>query len=454
MQQSKQLGTEKISKLLLKFSLPAVIGMLVNATYNVVDRIFVGNGVGDLALAGITVEFPISLLVMACTMLIGVGASTLISIRLGENKEEEAENIMGNAMVMMLFAAVLITLFGLLFLKPLVAAIGGRNPEVMPYALDYAGIILAGTVFFMFGMGANNFIRAEGNPRTAMTTMLIGAVINIILDPIFIYVLKWGIKGAAIATVIAKAVSALWVLFYFLSGKGQLKLNPAKIRMRSRYVLNILSIGTAPFAMQLAASLLNVILNNSLNAYGGELALAAMGIVGSISTLLMMPIFGINQGLQPIIGYNYGARQYNRVKEALFKGMAGATLISLLGFLLVNIFPTQLVAFFNKENPALIELGRRSLRIFLLAMPIVGAQVVGASYFQAVGKPKQAAFLSLSRQVLILIPSILILPRFFGLNGIYYAGPLSDLSSAILTGIWIALELQKLGDDKAGLVES
>ncbi|MGI6364789.1 MAG: MATE family efflux transporter [Bacillota bacterium] len=444
MNQSKQLGQEKIGKLLLKFSIPAIVGMVVNALYNVVDRIFVGNGVGDLALAGITVQFPISLVIMAFTMLIGLGASTLISIRLGQGKEEEAKNIMGNAVVMMLILSILITVVGLIFLKPLIAVMGGKDPEVMPYALEYSGIILAGTVFFMFGMGANHFIRAEGNPKFAMLTMLIGALTNILLDALFIYGFGWGIKGAAIATVIAKAVSALWILRYFLSGRGHLKLVFSKIRVHGRLMLSIISIGAAPFAMQLAASLLNVILNNSLNAYGGQLALAAMGIVSSISTLLLMPIFGINQGLQPIIGYNYGAGQYSRVKEALFKGMAGATFISLLGFALINLFPNQLVGLFNKESVDLVDLGSRALRIYLLALPIIGAQVVGTSYFQAVGKPKHAAFLSLSRQVLILIPAILILPRFFGLNGIYYAGPVADTCSALLTGTLVALEMRKL----------
>lgn len=444
MEQSKQLGTENIGKLLWKFSLPAIVGMLVNALYNVVDRIFVGNGVGSLALAGITVEYPISLIVMAFTMLIGLGASTLISIRLGEGKEAEAEEIMGNAMTLMLIFGIVITIVSLIFLKPLVRAMGA-SPEVMPYAVDYGGIILAGTVFFMFGMGANNFIRAEGNPKTAMLTMFIGAITNIILDPLFIYVFGWGIKGAAIATVIAKAVSALWIFYYFLGGKGQLKLVLRKIRLKKHLILAILTIGVGPFAMQLAASLLNVVLNNSLKTYGGDLALSAMGIVASISTLLFMPIFGLNQGLQPIIGYNYGAQDYHRVKEALLRGMLTATFISILGFLLIIVFPSQLVGAFNKEDAELIRLGSHALRTFLFAMPIIGAQIIGSAYFQAIGKPVRAALLSLSRQFLLLIPAILIIPRFFGLEGIFYAGPIADTGSAIITGTMVAIEIRKLG---------
>lgn len=444
MEQSKQLGELKISKLIWKFSVPAIVGMLVNALYNVVDRIFVGRGVGPLALAGITVEFPISLIVMAFTMLIGLGASTLISIRLGQGKAKEAENIMGNAMVLMLIIGVAITVLGLVFLKPLVQAMGA-NPEVMPYALDYAGYILAGTIFFVYGMGANHFIRAEGNPKTAMLTMFIGAITNIILDPLFIYGFGWGIKGAALATVIAKAVSAIWIFSYFLGGRGQLKLVLSKIRLQGRLIWEIISIGVGPFSMQLAAGLLNIILNNTLDTYGGSLALSAMGIVGSISTLLFMPLFGLNQGLQPIMGYNYGAKNFHRVKEALLKGMVAATAITILGYLLINFIPRQLVGLFNQEDMDLIDLGSRALRTFLFALPIVGAQVIGSSYFQAIGKPVRAALLSLSRQVLLLIPAILILPNFYGLNGVFYAGPLSDTGAALITGTMVFLELRKLG---------
>lgn len=443
MRQTKQLDTEKISSLIVKFSVPAIVGMLVNALYNVVDRIFVGRGVGDSALAGITVQFPISLIIMAFTMLIGIGASTMISIRLGQQKDQEAQEIMGNALVMMLIASTVISVAGLIYLKPIVSLLGASS-DIMPYALDYSGIILIGTVFFMFGMGANNFIRAEGNPRIAMLTMLIGAATNIVLDPIFIFAFGWGIKGAAIATVIAKLISAIWVLHYFFSGKGHLKLSLPKIRLNPTHIIGILTLGAAPFSMQLAASLLNVVLNNSLRFYGGDLALAGMGIVSSIATLLLMPLFGLNQGLQPIIGYNYGAGNYARVKEALLKGMAAATMISVAGFLVIIVFPTQLVGLFNK-NPELVDLGATALRTFLFALPIIGAQAIGAGYFQAVGKPKHAALLSLSRQVLILIPALLIMPRFLGLSGIFYAGPVSDALSALLTGTWVFIELRKLG---------
>src|SRR5690554_3718784 len=442
MKRSNQLGKESINKLLIKFSIPAIIGMVVNALYNVVDRIFVGNGVGKLGLAGITVEFPITLIIMAFNLLIGIGASTLISIRLGEKKDKEAQEIMGNAFILLLGLAIIITVVGLVFLDPLMGLLGA-NEEVLPYARDYASIILSGTIFLTIGMGMNNFIRAEGSPRVAMITMLIGALLNIALDPIFIFVFDWGIKGAALATILSKGVSAIWVLHYLLT-RSQVKLRISGIRMKWAYVTSIVAIGTAPFARQLAASLLNVILNNSLEFYGGELALAAMGIVMSVATLILMPIIGLNQGLQPIIGYNFGAGQFHRVKEALIKGLLLATAISVTGAIVINLFPTQLVGLFNSDDAELTAFGAHALTTFLFMLPLIGSQVIGASYFQAVGKPKPAAILSLSRQVLFLIPAVLILPKFFGINGVFYAGPTADALSTIVTGLWVALELRRL----------
>lgn len=442
MEQTKQLGQTKITKLLLKFSIPATVGMLVNALYNVVDRIFVGNGVGRLALSAITAEFPMTLVVMAFNMLIGIGASTLISIRLGEGKKEEAQEILGNAFVLFLIIGALVTVLGLVFLEPILELLGA-SPDVMPYAKEYAGILTAGTLAFTFGMGMNNMIRAEGNPKMAMATMLIGAVTNIILDPIFIYVFKWGIKGAAIATIISKIISAIWVLRYFLTGSGHLRLDIRKIKMKAAHIMSILSLGVAPFIMQLTASMLNLILNNSLMFYGGDLAMAAMGIVSGITNLMLMPLFGISQGLQPIIGYNYGARNFSRVKEALQKGMLLATAISIFGFLVIMLFPSQLVALFGKNDAPLIAMGAEGLQRFLFTLPILGALVVGSNYFQAIGKPKRALFLSLTRQLLFFIPSIIILPKFWGLKGIFYSGPVSDVLSTTVMAVFLLWELRR-----------
>ena len=443
MNHSMQLGEEKVLKLLLKFSIPAIIGMIVNALYNVVDRIFIGNSVGSLGIAGITIGFPIMLVMMACAMLIGIGSTSLISIKLGEQKKEEAELIMGNGMVLLILISILLSIFGLVFLNPLLK-IFGASDAVLPYASEYLRVILCGTVFQSIGFGMNNFIRAEGNPRVAMMTMLIGAILNIILDPIFIFGLQLGIKGAALATIISQAVSAAWVLYYFIGGKSYLKIYARNLKLNLNIVSRIVALGSAPFTMQIAASLLSVIMNRSLKFYGGDVAISGMGVINSVALLILMPIFGINQGVQPIIGYNYGAKKFDRVKTALKLGIMAATIVVVFGFIIVQLFPKQIVSVFNRKDKELIEFGVQGLRIFLIFLPIIGFQIIGANYFQAVGKPKQAMLLSLSRQVLILIPALLILPRYFGIEGVLMAGPVSDFGSSILTAIWLFMEIKSL----------
>lgn len=447
MVRADQLGQEKISTLLLRFSVPAIVGMLVQALYNVVDRIFVGNGVGALGIAGLTLVFPVMLVQMAFSMLIGLGATSLISIRLGEGRKEEAEQIMSNAFVMLVINAALLSFLGLMFLDPLIRILGASE-AVLPYSRDYLSIILWGSVFQSVGFGMNHMIRAQGSPKVAMATMLIGAITNTVLDPVFIFGFGWGIKGAALATVISQIVSCTWVLSYFLRGKSHLRLDLGKARrIEFQVVLQIMSIGFAPFAMQLAASVLNLILNQSLAHYGGDLAISAMGVVSSINTIFLMPIFGINQGVQPIIGFNYGAKKYERVKEALRLAILGATTLVTLGFISTRLFPTQFISLFSRNDPELMAFGLKAMKIVMIMFPVVGFQIVGANYFQAVGKPKKAAVLSLSRQVLLLIPALLILPRFFGLNGVFYALPVSDAGSTILTGILLWRELSHLGKD-------
>lgn len=440
---AKQLGEEKTYKLLFKFSMPAIVGMLVNALYNVVDRIFIGNGVGSLGIAGITVSFPFMIILMAFSMLVGIGSTSLISIKLGEGKRAEAEAVLGNGMVLLIGISLCLSALGLLFLDPVMHLLGA-SVSVLPYAKEYMSIILWGAVFQAVGFGMNNFIRAEGNPRIAMLTMLIGAVLNTILDPLFIFAFGWGIRGAALATILSQAVSAAWVLQYFLGGRSLLKIRRKNLQLKVATVGKILAIGSAPFAMQLAASVVTTILNNSLSIYGGDLAISAMGIVNSIAMLILMPIFGINQGAQPIIGYNYGAQKFDRVKHTVILAMAVATCIVCMGFILVMLIPQQLIAFFNREDLELIRLGAHALQVFLILLPIIGFQIVGANYFQAVGKPKHAMFLSLSRQVIVLIPAVLILPRFFQFDGILMAGPVSDLVSSILTGIFVYKEFNSL----------
>ena len=445
MDKSKQLGEMKVLKLLMKFSIPAIVGMLVNALYNVVDRIFIGNGVGSLGIAGITIAFPVMLVMMAFSMLIGIGANSLVSIRLGQNRKEEAQGIFGNAVSLLILSSLSLSIIGIVCLDPLLKLLGA-SVQILPYAKDYLKIILIGGVFQSIGMGMNNFIRSEGNPKIAMYTMLIGALINTILDPIFIFWFNWGMQGAAFATIISQAVSAIWVFKYFLSGNSLLKLHKKDLKLKITVIRGILALGVAPFAMQIAASIQNFIMNTSLATYGGDIAISGMGVVISIMTLMVMPIFGITQGVQPIIGYNYGAKKYDRVKEAYKLAVIFATSIVLLGWIITRVFPEQLVSMFNSKDTELIAFGTMAIKRFMIFLPFIGFQIVSSNYFQAVGKPKHSALLGLSRQVLILIPALMILPKFFGLVGVISAGPLADIFSTVLTGIFIFIEMKKLDE--------
>lgn len=441
-EREKLLGEKEIPKLLLKFSIPAIVGMLVNALYNFVDMVFIGQGVGPLGIAGVRIGFPLIVIGMAFSMLIGIGANSLISIRLGQKRKEDAELILGNAFVTMIAIGAVLTILGLAFMEPLLKLFGASQ-DVMPYAKGYFRIILFGVIFQMIGMGMNNFIRGEGNPKTAMLTMLVGAVINTILDPIFIFVFGWGIEGAALATILSLMVSALWVLYYFLFGNSLLKIRKPNLRVRFDILKSIVAIGLAPFAMQLAASILVIFMNQGLAKYGGDIAVSAMGIINNIASLFMMVVFGINQGAQPIIGFNYGAQKYDRVKSALKYAIGAATVVVTIGYASINLFAPQMIGLFSND-PELIDIGSRGLRRVLMFMPIIGFQIVSSAYFQAIGKPKQSMLLSLSRQVLILIPLVLILPKSMGLIGLFTAGPIADVSSSILTAIFLFYELKNL----------
>jgi len=443
MDRSIRLGKGSVPRLLLKFSAPAILGMLAQALYNVVDRIFVGQAVGSEGIAGTTVSFPFMLVLLAFGMLVGFGGAALVSIRLGEQKKDEAERVLGNATVLLAVVSVLLTAIGLAFLNPLLKMFGASE-QVLPYAHDYLQIVVFGSAFQVVGFGLNAVIRGEGNPRTAMYTLLIGAGLNTILDPIFLFGFGWGMRGAAAATVISQAVSAIWVLSYFLRRKSLLHIHVSNLRLRSSISVSIVTIGSPMFAMQMAASVVNAILNNQLRIFGGDLAVSVMGIIHAVALFIAMPIFGINQGAQPIIGYNYGAENFDRVKKALQTAILFATAICVAGFFVVIVLPSQVIWLFNRQDELLMRLGTHAIRMSLVMFPIIGFQIVSASYFQAVGKPKQALFLGLSRQVLLLIPAILILPYFFGLNGIWAAFPVSDLASSILTGTWLFLELGHL----------
>ena len=442
MDNSTVLGEEKVSKLLWRFSIPAIVGMVVNALYNVVDSIFVGNGVGQIGLAAVAIAFPVMILLMAFGVLIGVGASSLISIRLGQKRINDAEKILGNAYMLASVVMTALSLLMLACLDPILLALGA-DANVMPYAQDFTSIILLGSVFMHIGFGMNTIIRAQGDPKTAMMTMLISAGINIVLNPLFIFSFKMGISGSAWATVIAQGASALWVTIYFTSKKSLLKLRIANMYPDLHIIGQIIKNGLSPFLMQFAASIVAALFNFSLLKYGGEMAIASMGIIQRVSMLLLMPLMGISQGMQPIIGFNYGAKQYHRVIEVLKLGLIAATCLSISGFAIIQLFDSKIISLFN-QNPDLIIMGAKGMKIVLAMLPILGFQLIGAQYFQAVGKAKHAVFLSMSRQVILLIPLIIMMPNLFGLMGAWIATPLADLGAAIITGIFLLKELRKL----------
>jgi len=443
MDNSVAMRDQKIGSLLWKFSIPAIVGMLVNALYNIVDRIFVGRGVGSLAIAATTVAFPIMLILFAVAMLIGIGATALISIRLGQRKKEDAEKVAGNAAVMLVILPSILAAIYLLFPEPILRLFGASE-EVLPYARDFTHIIMMGAPLGAISFGMNNFIRAEGNPRLAMLTQIIGAVINGVLNYIFIFKLGLGIKGSALATVSGQFFSVIWVLSYFLSGRSLVKIRLKNLKPQIPILVSIISIGFAPFAMQIASSIQQSILNKTLLVYGGDLALSAVGIIMSILTLLFMPIVGLSQGAQPIIGFNYGARQYVRVKETMKIAVIAGTCIALTGYLAIHIWPSQIVGLFSKGDTALTDLTSHAMKVFLALFPVVGFQIVCSNYFQAVGKPVQSTILSLSRQVLLFIPLLLILPHFWGINGVWRTAPMADGLSVMLTATLFYLEMKHL----------
>ncbi len=440
---SQRLGEESIPSLLLTFSAPAIVGMVAHALYNVVDRIFIGQAVGPEGLAGATVAFPFMMILMAFAMLTGYGATALVSIRLGEQSRDRAEEVLGNAAVLMIVVSAVLTLVGLTWTDSLLVLFGASE-QILPYAHDYLEVIAWGTIFQTVSFGLNSVIRGEGNPRIAMISMLIGAILNTILDPILLFGFQMGMRGAAIATVVSQAVSAAWVVGYFLSGRSLLRLVPRNLRLRWSVCRDIVAIGSPSFALHLAASMLNTILNNQLRVHGGDLAISAMGIVYAVVLFIAMPIQGINQGAQPIIGYNYGARRFDRVVKSLKLAVAASTVIAIAGFLLTMLFPEQLVRLFHDQDQHLVRLGARALRISLAMLPIIGFQVIGANYFQAVGRPRQAMFLMLNRQILLLIPAVLILPSFLGLDGVWAAMPLADLIGCLITAVFLWREMRRL----------
>lgn len=442
MQNEQILGIQSIPKLLLKYSVPAIIGMMVNALYNVVDRIFIGNipGAGPLAITGVGICLPIMTIILAFSMLVGIGATTNISIKLGQGKRDEAEKIIGNSITLAIVIGFIITILGILFCEPILRVFGASD-STLPYAKDFIYIILGGTIFSMLGYTLNTTIRGDGNPKLSAIIMIVGCLTNIILDAVLIFVFHLGIKGAAIATVIAQLVTAVWGLSYYVKGKSNLKFKKSSLRLDKNLVKPVFAIGSAPFAMQLATSLVQVISNNALKTYGGDLAIGAMATVSSIALMISMPIFGLNQGAQPIIGFNFGAAKYDRANKAFKLSAIVAVIIMTTGWLLIQTVPQLIVGMFNRD-PKLMEMSVTGARIYLLMLPIIGISITGSNYIQSIGKAKTAIILSLLRQVIILIPMILILPKFLGLDGVWYAQPVSDFLATVITIIILYREFK------------
>ncbi len=440
----KMLREEKISKLLFKLSLPAMIGMMVNALYNVVDTIFVGRGVGSLAIGSLTVAFPIQMAIMALAMLLGIGAQANISIAFGAGEREKASRFAGNAYALMAIIGVLLTVIGLVFIVP-IAKLFGASETLLPYTQDYMRIIFMGTIVWTLSMVNSNILRAEGNAKMSMILMIVGTGLNIILDPIFIFGFKMGIKGAAFATVISQYTAFFMAVYYMLTGKSIIKINVETLKLKVDYIKNIVKLGLPSFLRQIIGSVLSIFLNNSIVFFGGDIALSAFGIVNRVMMFLFLPMFGIVQGFQPIVGFNYGAAAIERVKQTVKIGVRTLIVYCSVALLIIVVFHGPILSVFTKDQ-ATIDVGVSAIRIMFIAIPVVGLQIISASFFQAIGKAKPALILSLLRQVILLLPLIIILPRLFnlGLTGIWLAFPIADAVSTLISSFILKKELVAL----------
>ena len=444
MSNQKHLGEAPIGKLLLQYSVPAIIGMIVNALYNIVDRMFIGNipNIGSLAITGVGITMPIMTIILAFGMLIGIGATANISLNLGKGNRPTAEKLLGNAFTLSIIVGLAIAIVGTICANPILNLFGASENTLF-YAKEYLNIILLGCTFNILSFSLNSTVRADGNPKMSSLTMVIGCGTNIILDYVFIFIFNLGVKGAALATIISKAITFFIILYYYTIGNSNLKLKVENFKLKKHLVTMTFAIGIAPFAIQIANSLVQVIANNALKTYGSDLAIGAMTVISWLNIVFMMPIFGINQGCQPIIGFNYGAKKYKRAKETFKYATMAACVICIIGFTIIQCFPTQIISLFNND-PKLTNLAMRGIRIYLLMMPIVGINIVATSYYQSIGKAKVSMFVSLLRQVILLIPFTIILPKFIGLDGVWAAGACADSLSVIITLILLRKEFKQL----------
>lgn len=447
------LGTEPIGKLLKTYAIPAIIAMTASSLYNMIDSIFIGHGVGAYAISGIAVTFPLMNLAAAFGTLVGVGASTLISVLLGQRNYDAATKVLSNTVTLCLITGIAFSVVALIFLDPILLFFGASE-NTIGYARDYMRVILLGNVITHLYLGLNNLQRAIGEPKKAMGATLFTVVLNIALAPVFIFTFKMGTGGAALATVIAQLVAAVWVFFEFTRKTKAVHFGKKIIMLDRRIARDSLSIGFAPFLMNVAACLIVIFLNKQMMKYGGDLAIGAYGIVNRISFLFLMIVFGLNQGMQPIAGYNYGARQYTRVKEVFRKTVRYAIVVMSIGFILGLAFPKAVASVFTSDAE-LIRLSAMGLTITVLMFPLVAFQVVTSNFFQSMGMVNKAIWLSLSRQILFLLPCIFLLPHLFADNpiqGVWASFPVSDffatiLAAILLKGLMNKFDKLKDGDD-------
>lgn len=454
-QNSEFLGTAPIGKLLRDLSIPAMISTTVNLLYNLVDRLYIGNGIGKEAIAGLVLTGPYMIILGAFGMMAGVGSGSIISIMLGKQHVEDANKVLGQFIALCLLFVISIQGIALFYLDETLLLFGG-NQITIPYAREYLRIILWGNVFMHLSFGLSNPMRAEGNARKAMTVIIIGAVTNLILDPIFIFAMKLGIAGAAYATVLSMMISSSYALYHFIAGKGVLKLQLRNIRLRPNLLLSVLSIGLCPCIIQLSGSAINIILNNCCNKYAVDIyqasdAIAAWGNTGSLIMIFLMPVFGLTQGMQPIVGYNTGAKKPERVAHALKLTLKCATIICFIIWLAIIPTARYAVMIFN-QNPELVAMSARVVRFAFALFPTVGVNIVVGNFFQAKGQASTSIWISLLRQVICLIPLLLIFPRFLGLNGIWWSLPCADVAAfipSLIMAVVVLRKLQKAAEENA-----
>lgn len=436
-----ELGTKPVGSLLMQYALPAIVAMTASSLYNMIDSIFIGQGCGPMAISGLAITFPLMNLMAAFGAAVGVGASTCISVKLGQKDYDTALHIFGNNFSLNLLIGAAFSLISLIFLNPILCFFGA-SPNTLPYAREYMLVILGGNTISQLYFGMNAVLRAASKPRQAMLATILTVILNVILAPLFIWGFSMGIAGAAWATVIAQAAALLWQCWLFRDNSCVLHFKRGTYRLNTQIVRNILAIGMSPFAMNVCACIVVIFINTGLARYGGDMAVGAYGIANKVAFTVVMIVMGLNQGLLPIAGYNYGAQKYSRLLRALNYAVLAGTAITTAGFLLTQLFPYQCARLFTTDTE-LINISMHAIRINMLVFPVVGFQMVTTAFFQSIGKANISIFLSLSRQMLFLLPLLITLPRFLGADGIWYALPLSDLVAAVVAAVMIAIYIRK-----------